>query len=153
MVSIELPAGYGYVLLSSVSTFAVSIWLSMRVGAFRKRASVPYPFEYASASEIAAASPSAARAKTLFNCAQRAHQNFNENHPTALGALLIGGLRFPLLSAGLGAFWAVNRVAYAVGYTSGKEGGKGRYVGIGWLLAHYVLVGVAGKSAWDLAML
>jgi glutathione S-transferase len=51
----------------------------------------------------------------------------------------------------LGGVWAVNRVVYAVGYTNGSEGGKGRYYGILWMLAHWGLIGMSGKAAWDFA--
>lgn len=88
----------------------------------------------------------------LFNSAQRAHQNFNENHLTALGAMLIAGLKYPMASAVLGAAWAANRVVYAIGYTNGAEGGKGRYYGVLWMLAHFALIGMSGKAAWDYAM-
>lgn len=88
-----------------------------------------------------------------FNAAQRAHQNFNENHVTALGALLISGLRYPNAAAVLGAVWSVNRVVYALGYTaSGSDGGKGRYYGALWMIAHYALVLTSAKAAWDLIM-
>jgi glutathione S-transferase len=88
-----------------------------------------------------------------FNSAQRAHQNFNENHVIALGAMLISGLRYPVAAAALGAVWSVNRVVYAVGYTrSGESGGKGRYYGIAWMLAHYSLVLMSGKAVYDLVM-
>lgn len=88
-----------------------------------------------------------------FNAAQRSHQNFNENHVTALGAMAVAGLKWPVVVAGLGAVWSVNRVVYAVGYTrSGGEGGKGRYWGAAWMIAHYVLVLMAGKAAVDLVL-
>ena len=88
-----------------------------------------------------------------FNSAQRAHQNFNENHVTALGAMLITGLRYPVAAAVLGAVWSVNRVIYAIGYArTGEDGGKGRYYGALGIIAHYVLVLMSGKAAYDLVM-
>jgi glutathione S-transferase len=153
MVSIKhiLTSPHSYVLLAAVSTFVVGTWHGMRVGGFRKAAKIPYPYEYASYEQIQTASPASSKAMLAFNSAQRAHQNFGENHPTALGALMIAGLRYPVAAAVLGGVWAVNRVVYAIGYTrSGEQGGKGRYYGILWMLAHYVLVGMAGKSAWDI---
>lgn len=119
---------------------------------FRKAAKIPYPYEYASYEQVQTASPASSKAMYQFNCAQRAHQNFNENHPTAVGAMLITGLRYPMAAAVLGAVWSVNRVVYAIGYTNGSEGGKGRYYGILWMLAHYLLVLGAAKSAWDVSM-
>jgi glutathione S-transferase len=141
-----------YVLLAAVSTFVVGAWHGGRVGTFRKAAKVPYPFEYASYEQIQTASPASSKAMMAFNSAQRAHQNFNENHPTALGAMAIAGLKYPTATAVLAAAWSVNRVVYAIGYTNGSEGGKGRYYGILWMLAHYAMIGMAGKAAWDLAM-
>ena len=62
------------------------------------------------------------------SAAQRAHANFTENLLPALGALLISGLRFPTVAAGLGAGWAVSRVVYAAGYTSSGPKGRTRHV-------------------------
>ncbi|CAO2651692.1 Nn.00g042620.m01.CDS01 [Neocucurbitaria sp. VM-36] len=153
MAIIQLPNDYGYVLLAAVSTFFVGVWHGGRVGSFRKAAKIPYPYEYASYEQVQTASPANSKLMLAFNAAQRAHQNFNENHPTALGAMLIAGLKYPVAVGVLGAVWSVNRVVYAVGYTrSGGEGGKGRYYGALWMLAHYAMVLMAGKAAWDLAM-
>lgn len=121
------------------------------MGTFRRAAKVPYPYEYASYEQVTTASPASSKAMHQFNCAQRGHQNFNENHTTAVAAILVTGLKYPLVAAGLGALWSSNRVLYAIGYTNGKEGGKGRYMGILGLIAHYVLVGYAAKTAWDIS--
>lgn len=142
-----------YVLLATVSTFFVGAWHGGRVGAFRKAAKIPYPFEYASYEQVQTASPASKKAMLAFNSAQRSHQNFGENHPTVIGTLLISGLRWPVATAILGAVWSVNRVVYAIGYTrSGEEGGKGRYYGSAWMLAHYALIVMSGISAYKIAM-
>lgn len=142
-----------YVLVAIVSTFVVDAWHGGRVGSFRKAAKIPYPFEYASYEQVQTASPASKKAMLAFNSAQRAHQNFGENHPTVIGTLLISGLRWPVATAILGAVWSVNRIIYAIGYTnSGEEGGKGRYYGIGWGLAHYTLIIMSGISAFKIAM-
>jgi glutathione S-transferase len=89
----------------------------------RKAAKVAYPAAYAP--------PERTDAEAFkFNCAQRAHANFAENHPTALAALLIAGLRFPLVAAGMGFGWSLGRYLYMTGYTRGDQGGKGRYQGV-----------------------
>ncbi|KAF2714630.1 membrane-associated proteins in eicosanoid and glutathione metabolism [Pleomassaria siparia CBS 279.74] len=151
MVSaIQIPAEYGYVLLAGFSTFLVGTWNGMYVSSYRKAAKIPYPYEYASYEQIQAAPPAEAKAMLLFNCAQRSHQNFNENHVTALGSMLISGLVYPRAAAVLGGTWAVNRVAYALGYTNGKDNGRGRYNGAVGMLAHVVMMGLAGKSLWDI---
>ncbi|KAF2015282.1 membrane-associated proteins in eicosanoid and glutathione metabolism [Aaosphaeria arxii CBS 175.79] len=150
MVSVEIPAEYGYVLASAVSTFFVGAWLGGRVSSYRKAAQIPYPYEYASFEQVQSApTPEKRTLLHQFNCAQRGHQNFNENHPTAVAAMLITGLQYPLAAAGLGATWSVGRVLYGLGYTNGKEGGKGRYNGAAGLLAHYVLLIMSAKTAWD----
>lgn len=65
--------------------------------------------------------------------------------------MLISGLKWPVATAVLGGVWSVNRVIYAIGYTrSAEDGGKGRYYGALGLLAHYALVLMSGKAAWDL---
>ncbi|EUC37199.1 hypothetical protein COCVIDRAFT_36675 [Bipolaris victoriae FI3] len=153
MAIIQVPDEYGYVLGAAVSTFFIGIWLGARVGSFRKAAKIPYPFEYASYEQVQTASPASKSAMLAFNAAQRAHQNFGENHPTALAAMLVSGLRFPMATAALGLAWSVNRVFYSVGYTrSAESGGKGRYYGAAGIMAHYVLVLMSAKSAYDLIM-
>ncbi|KNG45366.1 membrane-associated proteins in eicosanoid and glutathione metabolism [Stemphylium lycopersici] len=154
MAIIQVPDEYGYVLAAAVSTFFTASWLGGRVGSFRKAAQIPYPFEYASFEQVQSApTPAAKSAMLAFNAAQRAHQNFNENHVTALGAMLVTGLRHPVAAAVLGGLWSVNRVAYAIGYTrSAENGGKGRYWGAVGILAHYTMVLMSAKAAWDLVM-
>ncbi|KAL7794994.1 ER glutathione S transferase [Trichoderma ceciliae] len=118
--TLVLPDSYGLVLAAATSTFFVNSIHMMRTSKFRKESKVAYPNAYAS-HEQAEKDPAAYK----FNCAQRAHANFVENQPSALGALLIAGLNFPLASAILGATWAFGRVLYLYGYT-GSAGPKGR---------------------------
>jgi glutathione S-transferase len=122
------------------------------VTGFRKAAKVPYPYEYASYEQIQTGAPASSKAMLQFNCAQRAHQNFNENLPIAIAAMLVTGLKYPIAAGALGGFWSVNRVIYGWGYTRGLEGGNGRYYGVLWMVAHYVLVLMSAKTAWDIAM-
>ncbi|KAL6704895.1 hypothetical protein ACN47E_007578 [Coniothyrium glycines] len=153
MAILQVPNEYGYVILAAVSTLFVGAWHGGRVGGFRKAAKIPYPYEYASYEQVQAASPASKAAMLAFNSAQRAHQNFNENHVTALSAMLVAGLKYPVVAAGLGAVWSVNRVVYAIGYTrSGEQGGTGRYYGSLWMIAHYSLLLMSAKTAWDMAM-
>lgn len=121
----------------------------MRVGSFRRAAGVPYPIPYASANS---ASPKA-KEEYLFNCAQRAHGNYLENHPTFLVTMLISGLKYPIISSVMGAAWLLFRVVYAVGYTrADKEGGKGRLAGSGFWLAQIGLTGMSMKVGYDMLM-
>jgi glutathione S-transferase len=115
----------------------------------RKAANVSYPNAYASANEAATS-----QEKYRFNCAQKAHANFTENHPTFLVALLVTGLRFPLVAASLGAVWNAGRIAYALGYTrkENAENGKGRLIGVWYALAHYPLMLMAAYTSFKLIM-
>ena len=115
---------------------------------YRNKAKVPYPNAYASAEESAKSIE-----KYQFNCAQRAHANFTENHTNFLVTLLVAGIGMPEISAGLGAMWILGRFLYASGYVRPKQdGGKGRYNGIIWYIPHVGLIGMAGWSAWKVVM-
>ncbi|CAK7266988.1 hypothetical protein SEPCBS119000_002308 [Sporothrix epigloea] len=120
-LTIELPAQYGYVFGTVTAIFFVNTYHSLLTGSYRKAAKVPYPICYASA-EQAAKDPAAFQ----FNCAQRAHANFVENLTPIIATLFIAGVKFPVLSASLGAAWAASRVLYARGYT--RNGPKGRFI-------------------------
>ena len=123
------------------------------MGSYRKAAKIPYPYEYASYEQVQTASPANSKLMLAFNAAQRGHQNFNENHPTAIAAMLISGLKYPVATAVLGALWSVNRVIYGIGYTStASTDSKGRYKGALWMVAHYAMILMAGKAAYDFTM-
>ncbi len=62
MVSIELQAEFGYVLLVLVATVFLHLWLMLNVGKARKKYKVFYPTLYSDK-------------VPEFNCYQRAHQN------------------------------------------------------------------------------
>ena len=64
--------------------------------------------------------------------------------------MLVAGLKYPLVTAGLGAFWSVNRVLYGLGYTrTATTGGAGRYNGALWMVAHNAMVVMAGMAAYN----
>jgi glutathione S-transferase len=85
----------------------------------RKAAGIPYPIAYASED---AAKPGTAAYR--FNCAQRAHANFTENHTGAVIGMLVTGLVYPRLAATLGAVFTVGRIGYGIGYASGNPLGR-----------------------------
>lgn len=116
----------------------------------RKAAKVPYPNAYVPAAEAATSV-----AKYRFNCAQKAHANFTETHPTIIVSMLVAGLHYPVVSASLGAVWAVGRVLYAAGYAreANAENGKGRMIGIFASPAQYVLQLMGAWSAFKLVTL
>ncbi|MCJ1342082.1 hypothetical protein MMC31_000262 [Peltigera leucophlebia] len=143
-----LPPSHSYVIATAAFSTFVNNWLVLRVGTFRKAAKVPYPNCYATDDEA-----KADKAKYLFNCAQRAHANFLEHQPTFLTSLLISGLSYPTVSAGLGVTWSVARVLYAIGYTNpNKQAGRGRMIGSFFWLAELALQLTAGFTGWKMIM-
>lgn len=135
-----LPKDYGYVLLAGSSSVLLLGWLGHRVGKARKEFDVKYPTMYSDD-------------KPLFNCVQRAHQNSVENHSAFLFTLLVSGLKYPRLSAGLGAVWVLGRISYARGYYTGdpEKRLRGAYglVGSLGLLILSVMVGVQHSGCID----
>lgn len=141
-----------YVVLTAVGTCFLGLWHGGRVSSFRKAAGLGYPTPYADSAHLSAASAENKHKLYLFNCAQRAHGNFLENHTTFLFALLVAGLRYPVASAGLGAVWSLGRIVYAVGYTAkDKDNGKGRLAGAFFWLAQLGLYVMAGMVGYKIA--
>ena len=123
------------------------MWHGMRVPSFRKPAGMKYPKAYADTLDIQNAdSAEKKHAMYLFNCAQRAHANYLENHPSAVIAMLIAGIQYPIASAVTGALWMACRLIYAVGYTrSDKTDATGRL----WGTPHsFIQLGLYFMMAW-----
>jgi glutathione S-transferase len=122
------------------------MWHGMRVGPYRKAAGIKYPQYYAEKDDFAKAdSEDKKHALYLYNCAQRAHGNFIENHAAAAIAMLVAGLRYPIASSVMGVGWSLCRLAYALGYTQkDRKDGKGRLIGSGFWLFQLGLIGLAG---------
>ncbi|KAF7935284.1 uncharacterized protein EAE97_008191 [Botrytis byssoidea] len=137
MVTITLDADYGYVILAATSTFVLNFWHGINTASYRKAAKIDYPAAYAPSSRTDTAAHQ-------FNCAQRAHANFTENHSVAVAAMLVAGLEFPRSAAVLGGAWTVSRWIYMTGYSKGGVGGKGRYKGIWFWLFQMGLIGMCG---------
>ncbi|KAJ2901311.1 MAPEG family protein [Zalerion maritima] len=147
MDTITLPANYGLVLVVACSSFFVNTYHVLLTSKFRKASGLVYPAPYAS-NEQAEKDPKA----YAFNCAQRAHSNFTENHPSSMGAMLIAGLKYPQAAAMVGTGWVVARIIYAAGYTSGA-GPKGRSVGSGIsFLTDFIMKGMAAYTAVTMVM-
>jgi len=143
---------FSYVILSGAFSVLVGFWHGARVNFFRKTAGVPYPYMYATPEQYAAAKTQKEKdALYLFNCAQRGHGNFLENHTGNLYLMLVAGLKYPVVAAGLGVFWSISRIMYAVGYTNiNKKAGSGRYIGSGQFIAFLGLLGLTIKTGWDM---
>ncbi|KAK4177497.1 hypothetical protein QBC36DRAFT_326953 [Triangularia setosa] len=121
-ITLTLPSDYGYVLLAASSTFFINTLHAVLTSKARKASGIKYPVSYAS-NDVAEKD----RKAYLFNCAQRAHNNFTENLTPFLGSLLISGLQYPRFAGALGGVWAFARVLFALGYTS--KGPEGRMIG------------------------
>ncbi|KAH9913321.1 membrane-associated proteins in eicosanoid and glutathione metabolism [Epithele typhae] len=113
-MSIVLSKEFVYPVAAVVSTFYLIAWQTVKVSGARKRAQVPYPYLYAEKADA-----SARKEAMVFNCTQRAHQNTLEVYPVIVAATLIGGLQYPVVSAGLCGAWVMNRILYTVGYSTG----------------------------------
>ncbi|KAK3874094.1 hypothetical protein Pcinc_020930 [Petrolisthes cinctipes] len=122
MVSINVPAEYGYVVLVAICSILMIQWKALKVYEARRAFKIPYPTVYYKTHN------------DLFNCYQRAHQNTLENYPQFLVLLLVGGLHNPVVSAVGGAIWCMGRVVYAYGYYTGdpsrRNNGVFGYIGI-----------------------
>lgn len=140
MTTLTIPSEYGYVLLVAASTGILNIYLTLNTSKFRKAAGIKYPAAYAS-NEVAEKDINAKK----FNCAVRAHANTTENMPNVLTALLVSGIKLPVVSAALGAVWVVSRVIYAQGYSTGEPAKRNRG-GFG-SLAGAALIGTSIYSA------
>ncbi|KAJ7964389.1 Microsomal glutathione S-transferase 3 [Quillaja saponaria] len=107
----SLPKEYGYVALVLVLYCFINFWMAGQVGRARKRYNVPYPTLYAAESDNKDAK--------LFNCIQRGHQNSLELMPIYFMLMVLGGLKHPCASAGLGALYVFTRFYYFKGYATG----------------------------------
>ncbi|KAL4879053.1 hypothetical protein BJY04DRAFT_194642 [Aspergillus karnatakaensis] len=145
MVEVTIPGNYGYVIAVSLGVIPVLSFIHGNlVGTFRKPAGVPYPHTYATV-EQCKSNPKAYQ----FNCAQRAHANFLENAPQTMLSILIAGLKYPQIAAGLGAAWAFFRLLFMFGYVySDKPQGRGRYNGAFFWFAQ---AGLWGLSVFGVA--
>lgn len=123
-----IPADFKYVLASLSLLIIVNIYIDNSVMRLRKTANVSLPQLFASPEE-AAADP----LKMRFNCAQKSSLNFSEHIGTVIIGSLVSGVYAPRLSAGFAALWAVSRVLYHTGYTTGNP--KNRQYGFGSFIA------------------
>ncbi|THH07962.1 hypothetical protein EW145_g3031 [Phellinidium pouzarii] len=143
MPSIQVPEGYSYAIAAASSTILLNFWQSIRVNTARKQAGIAYPQLYAEKAEV-----QASKSALIFNCTQRAHQNTLETTPHNILAILVTGLTYPCVAAGLGAVWVFGRVLYTIGYSTGepsKRNSRGGFLSslgsLGLMLATTFTVG------------
>lgn len=80
--------------------------------------------------------------KNIFNCVQRAHQNTLEVLPIFNTLLLVGGLKYPEISAGAGMVFLLGRIVYASNYSTGDPAKRTRGA-----FAYLGLIALLGTSA------
>jgi glutathione S-transferase len=108
-LSIKLPDGYGYVLLTSaVGSLVTHTYLAVQVMKARDDFCVEYPNLYAT--------PAYHKKADEFNRVQRGHQNFCENLPIFLVLSLAGGLKHPLVASVASVLHSAGSVLYMKGY-------------------------------------
>lgn len=105
-----IPDAYGYVLGSISTTALVVQWMSIKVALARREYGIKYPKMMADGDD---------EGSQVFNCTQRAHQNTLETLPLAILCQALMGLVFPVTAAAMGVCWAIGRIVYANGYSSG----------------------------------
>ncbi|THC91852.1 hypothetical protein EYZ11_008674 [Aspergillus tanneri] len=140
MVVLNLPENYGPVIAVSLGAIPFLGFIhGIITTGLRKVAKVPYPHNYATVEQCR----ENAKAEQ-FNCAQRAHANFLENSPHTTLSILVSGLKYPQLAAGLGVAWCVARALFLYGYVySGKPQGRGRYIGSWFWPVQWILMGLS----------
>ncbi|KAL5967058.1 Microsomal glutathione S-transferase 3 [Taenia solium] len=122
-----LPRYYGGVVLVGVGSFAMHMFLAMRVIKARKDFNFPCPNMYHPSNDE-------------FNCIQRAHQNYLEVMPMFLMGLFVGGLYCPVGATILGTTYLIGRIFYYKGYTSGVP--SNRKKGVFGLVAFMALMAI-----------
>ena len=105
------------------------MWKAIQVGKARKKFDVKYPIMYSGENG----------GVNEFNCIQRAHQNTLENYPQFLFFLTMGGMSCPKTCAAAGALWIAGRIAFALGYYTGKP--EKRVQGAFAYAGYFTLVG------------
>ncbi|KAL3136661.1 hypothetical protein ABBQ38_005902 [Trebouxia sp. C0009 RCD-2024] len=119
-------------------TAAVVQWMVFQVAKARMTAGVEYPKLYAEGNNAVS---------VKFNCTQRAHQNTLENLPVFLIMQILLAQAYPMFASGLGVAWAVGRIVYALGYSSGDA--KKRLPGSAISnLVQFAMLGTLGFTAF-----
>ncbi|DBA84807.1 hypothetical protein WJX77_012656 [Trebouxia sp. C0004] len=130
-----LPQTYGYLMASVAFTAAVVQWMVFQVSKARKAAGVQYPKLYAEGTNAVS---------VKFNCIQRVHQNTMENLPSFLIMQILLAQAYPLLASALGVAWAVGRIIYSLGYSSGDANKRLP----GAIISNFVQLGTLGTLAF-----
>lgn len=143
MLSIEIPDQYGWVLLTVGALPTLTNFMMMGpVMVARKKYNVKYPNLYAT--------PGHHEKADEFNRVQRGHQHLFETISDFRVNALIGGLKYPVLTACCGVAYSVGSYLYMMGYADNKNDVKlARYKkggGLKWI-GSLVVMGCSIMSA------
>jgi len=131
---------FGYVMLCVVYAIVHNIYLAVKVGRARKQYDIQPPALYS-------------EKQPLFNCIQRAHQNYIEQLPVFFALLIVVGLAYPIYAAICGAIFVTGRFSYARGYYTGdpekRLNGSYGMIGFFGLLLGVVYVGIRQLGFMD----
>ncbi|CAJ1913480.1 unnamed protein product [Cylindrotheca closterium] len=146
MVSIDVPAHYGWVVLGAGLAPAITnIVLSSFVMAARKEHNVQYPNLYAV--------PGFHKTADEFNRVQRGHQNYLEGSDSYSIMTLIGGLKHPIACAIGTVLYCAGCYLYMLGYKDTsldvKDARYKKGAAIKWI-GFFTSVISCGKLAFDL---
>ena len=165
---------YGLVMLINVviTTLVMVLYLGFKVViAGRRKYKYKLPTMYAAADILRLdvdaggkllSGGDAAKARKRFddamkyNCHQRAHHQPLESYTSFVALSLLGGLRYPAVTAFWGLLWVVGRIVWANGYASGSGKPRDRYrhglAHMVWLSLFGVLFTAAGTGIGVLTM-
>lgn len=114
MPTLEISTNIGYAVAVIVGSQMASWFGAVKVMHARKQYNISYPTLYSTGKSAE---------DTMFNCAQRAHQNTLETLPIVNLMTLASSLLYPRVAALFGFTWVLGRFLYIHGYaTNGPEG-------------------------------
>ncbi|KJA25818.1 hypothetical protein HYPSUDRAFT_37298 [Hypholoma sublateritium FD-334 SS-4] len=138
--TITVPAGFAYLAPAFASTVLLLLGQTINVSRHRKLANIPYPQVYAENKEA-----EASKAAYIFNCAQRAHQNTLEQLPVLYVTTILTALKYPVVASSALGFWALTRVSYTRGYSTGEPKKRGSFL---FKLGSLISVGLIFSSVY-----
>ncbi|KAG5366415.1 hypothetical protein CJU89_0839 [Yarrowia sp. B02] len=115
----SFPLDFKYVIAATALFPALGFFQTLNTGYWRAQSKTPLPLLFADTT-VPSKEPKLDLAKRRFNCAQKAHMQFNENAALTLVAGWVTGLYAPCLAASLLFVWAVSRFFYVIVYSQGN---------------------------------
>lgn len=138
-LTIAVPPGYGYVIMSNVVTgFVIPFVMGGFVMEARKKYDVPYPNLYAT--------PGYHKEADAFNRVQRGHQNMFESLTAILLASLVGGIKHPITSSIACLAYGIGSILFLIGYADTKLDVKMARYKKGGVLKHIGALTCIGTS-------